>query len=341
MSILDIFNQDAFSMMSMSAAIDKVDTVPNEIGSRGIFVANPIREKKFAVESRQGSLSLIQTSQRGAPLENKGPDKRQVRYFETVRVGKSSTIYADELQFLRGFGMEQQTVMVAEEISRRLSGPNGILADLEATWENMRLGAIQGIVADADASVIYNYFTEFNITQEAEIAFDLANTVDGALREKIKKEVVRKMRRAAKGLVYSGVDAYCGDDFFDALIKNAEVRATYLQHAAASDLRSEYGESFSFGGVNWINYQGTDDNSTVAVAADKVKFTPAGPTGAFEMALSPGETLSEVGSLGRQYYAMIEPEQRSEPRFVTIEVYSYPLFLAKRPDMLLRGRSGA
>lgn len=340
MSILDIFNNDAFSTVQLSSAIDRVETVPRELGSRGIFVDNPVRTEKIAVEDREGTLSLIQTSQRGAPLDNKGPDKRKIRDFRTSRIAKKATIHAHELQFLRGFGQEQQIQMAMEEVTRRLSGPNGLLAEVETTWENMRLGAIQGIVTDADASVIYNYYTQFGITQVAEIAFDLTNTADGDLRAMIMKDVIRKMERAAKGLTFNGILAFCGDEFYDALIKNPEVRQTYLNHSAAADLREEYARSFPFGGVTWINYRGTDDNSKVAIAADKVRFIPAGASGAFETAWSPGETFSDIGSLGQPYYAMIEPEQRSEPRFVDVEVYSYPLFLAKRPDMLLRGRAG-
>ena len=43
--------------------------------------------------------------------------------------------------------------------------------------------------------------------------------------------IIRTMGNNLDGQTFSGIEAMCGDQFFDALIKNAEVRATYLQHA--------------------------------------------------------------------------------------------------------------
>lgn len=339
MSILDIFSNDAFSTVEMTDAIDRVETVPQELGNRGIFVDNNVRTEKIAIEDRAGTLSLIQTSERGAPLTNKGADKRKIRDFRTGRIAKKATIHASELAFLRGFSQEAQIQAGQVEIARRLTGPNGLLAEIEMTWENMRLGAIQGIVKDADDSTIYNYFDEFNISAPAEINFELSTKDNGHLRKQIKSQVIRPMRRAAKGMVYSGIDAFCGDNFYDKLHTNPEVYKSYLNQQEASDLREEYAESFVFGGVRWINYQGTDDASTVAIETEKVRFVPRGASGAFEQINSPGETFSDIGTVGRPVYIAIEPEQRSDPRYVDIEVYSYPLFLARRPDTLLSGRS--
>jgi hypothetical protein len=39
--------------------------------------------------------------------------------------------------------------------------------------ENMRLGAVQGLLADADGTTIYNWATEFGQTIPAEVDFDL------------------------------------------------------------------------------------------------------------------------------------------------------------------------
>src|SRR5262245_1150689 len=64
------------------------------------------------------------------------------------------------------------------------------------------------------------------------------------------------------GQGFTGVEAICGDAFFDALIKNPEVRVTFLKDQAAADLRSAYvsgGQtwgSFEFGGILWTNYRG-------------------------------------------------------------------------------------
>jgi hypothetical protein len=227
------------------------------------------------------------------------------------------------------------------ELARRLDGPSGLVAEVEMTWENMRLGAVQGILTDADGSTIYNWFDEFGITQATEVDFDLDNAspASGVLRKTIQDKVVRAMRRIAKGARYNEIRALCGSAFFDDLIAHPEVRESYLSQVAANELREGYdGTEFRFGGVVWEEYVGTDDNSTVAVGTDKVKFFPSGSGNTvFEVAWSPGESFSHLGQLGEPIYPMVVPDMDRD-QFVDLEVYSYPLFICKRPEMLLRGK---
>lgn len=338
MAILDIFANDAFTMVAMSEAVNKIETLPQEISQSGIFIDEPIRESRVAVEEREGTLSLVQTSNRGAPIKSKSDEKRKMRYFDTSRIARSFDLTADELQFIRDFNEEQAVKEVQAEIAQRLSGPSGILNEIRMTHENMRLGAMQGKVLDADGSQIYDYFAEFGITEPDEINFDLKNTTDGALRKLVTAKVVRPMMKARKGMVIRGIDGWCGAQFFDDLIANPEVRATYLQQEAANELREEYfGRSFRFAGVTWREYMGSDDGSKVAVGTNKVKFTPSEASGALSNVWAPGEGFDNVGTLGKEFYTEIIPENRPNPRFVTVEVTSYPLMLNKRPDVFLKG----
>lgn len=112
---------------------------------------------------------------------------------------------------------------------------------------------------------------------------------------------------------------------------------TYLNWQAAAELRTaEAFEAFKFGGVRWINYRGTDDNSTVAVPPTKARFFLRGVRGLFQVAYSPGEMMSVVNTIGRPMYSMIVPD-RDRDMFVNVEMYSYPLFMCTRPETLLRG----
>jgi hypothetical protein len=66
-------------------------------------------------------------------------------------------------------------MQVQAEVARRLNGPTGLLSSVEYTKEYMRLAAVQGMVLDPkDGSTLYNWFDEFQITQAAEVAFNLA-----------------------------------------------------------------------------------------------------------------------------------------------------------------------
>lgn len=129
------------------------------------------------------------------------------------------------------------------------------------------------------------------------------------------------------------------DSFFEALVNHDTVRQTYLNWTAAADLRQPLAyETFQFGGISFINYRGTDDNSTIAIAADKCKFFPVGANGVFRVVQSPAETFDFVNTPGLDVYAMTIPD-RDRNAFVHIELYTYPLYICTRPEILQRARN--
>ena len=345
MATMDIFNQDAFSMISLTESINAQQFQPSFLRSRNIFTPKRVRTETVAIESKNGVLSLIQTSERGAPPDNGSGSKRTIRDFRTARIAKADKVTASEIQGIRAFGSETELMQVQAEIADRLNGPAGLMRDVEMTWENMLLGAVQGIVVDADSSVIYNYFTEFGVSQAAEIDFDLDNAspASGAVRKKC-NTVVRQMMVAAAGAWVPGqtyVEAICGDAFWDDLTAHSEVRATYLNTQAAADLRNDVGnayETFTYGGIRWVNYRGTDDGSTVAVGTEKAKFYPVNAPSAFVMAFAPGEFFDVINMPGQDVYALTLPDPSGRNAFVGVEVYSYPLPICTRPAMLQRAK---
>ena len=343
MASIDIFNNDAFSTTSLVAAIEKVPFLPQYLSDLGIFEDDPVRTDSVWIEERDGQLTLIKTSERGAPLAQRTNEKRVARGFKTTRIAKGDRLMAAELQGIRAFGSETELESVQAEVARRLSGPAGLLRDVQLTWEHMRLGAVQGEVLDADGSTVINWFDEFGITQPAEIALDIANIPANSLRKTLAQQIVRPMRRAAQGLLLptSQVYALCGDDFYDALISHDDVEKTYVNWLAATELRTDTAFSaLRFGGVNWINYRGTDDNSTVAVPTAEAKFFFRGAPGLFRQAWSPAEFMQFVGTPGIPVYPMVVPDDDRQA-YVEIEVYSYPMFICTRPGTLFRARAGA
>lgn len=344
MATMDIFGQRPFTMIELVDALNKQDFQPTFIRSLNLFTPRRVRTETIAIEERDSVLNVIQTSERATPPEQRQKEKRKIRDFRTVRIAKADRIMAAELQNIRAFGSETELMQVQAEIADRLNGPAGLMRDVELTWENMQLGGVQGIVTDADGSTIIDWFSEFGVTQATEIDFDLDNAspASGAIRKKC-NQVVRQMTRESKGAWVQGrtsVMGLAGDNFWDDLTAHPEVRETYLNTQEAADLRNNVGmafESFRYGGITWVNYRGTDDESTVAVGTDKAKFFPIGAPGAFQMAWSPGEWFSVVNTPGQDVYPMIVPDQKRDT-YADIEVYSYPLPICTRPAMLQRAR---
>lgn len=342
MATMDIFKSDAFSMVQLTEAIQKVGFQPQRLGQLGLFTPQPVRTESIAIEKREGTLRLIKSDERGAPLAQRTTEKRDIRNFRTVRLAKGDRITASEIQNIRAFGSETELMQVQGEVARRLAGPLGLVNDMELTWEHMRLGAVQGIVLDADGSVLNNWFDAWGVAQPAELDFDLdaASPAPGALRKKC-DALVRSMLRSMRGLGGPGttIHALVGDAFWDDLVNHPEVRETYLNYEAAAALRegTAFGQGFRFGGITWENYRGTDDNSTVAVGVDKAHFFPVNAPGLFQVAFSPAETFDYVNTPGLPMYSMTVPDN-DRNMWVDIEVYSYPLFYCTRPEVLRRGK---
>jgi len=332
---MDIFNDDAFSMLSLTTAIERVPYKPSLLGSLGIFSTRPVTTEFVSMEEIQGRINLIQTDNRGAPPTQQVRDTRNIRVARTRRLALADTIYAAEIQGVRAFGSETEMQQVQSIVARR---GQKLRQSLELTQELHRLGAVQGIVLDADGSTLDNWFTFWGISQPTELDFELddANT---NVRTKC-AGVIRAMERAAKGAFVPGtqVHAICGDTFYDGLIDHANVRATYQNWAAAAELRTDMTfRSFPYGGIVFHNYRGTDDNSTLAVAAEKAKFFPVGAPGVFEVAYAPGEWLDVVNTPGRELYAMMIPD-RDRNAWVKEELYSYPLYYCTVPAVLQRAK---
>jgi hypothetical protein len=332
---MDVFRQDAFSAISLTTAIQERETVPGFLGSLGIFTPVPVRTTDVMVEKRGQTLNVIPVTERGAPRIRRGVDRRNVRNFRTVRLAESHRMMADSLQNIRAFGSETELETMQAEVARHQAMLDD---DLELTMERHRLSAINGILLDSDDSEIYDYWDEFGVVQPSEINFDWANKT--GVKAFIAQNVTRPMVRALGGRATPGMSivALCGDEFFDELQENDEYRATYLQTEAARALLEEnVFQEVRAWGVRWVNYRGTDDNSTVAIGTDKCKILPVGVPNVFQCAYSPAEGFDFVNTLGRERYSMIVPDNSGRNEFVDLDVASYPLHICTTPEALLQG----
>jgi len=337
---LDIFNQDAFGTTELTDYINRQPFIPTFLKDMGLFEQTPVRTTTIWVEVKDGAIALIPTSKRGTPIFQNEKQKRSAVPLETLRLAKADRVTADELQNIRAEGKAEETKEVQLEISDRLETING---DMDLTTENLMLGAVQGILVDADGStVITSFYDTFGITQATEINFDLLNAspAKGALKTAC-RGVVRAMQKAGKGAFTPSTEivGLCGDNFFDAFVAHVEVEGNSNAHADAMRLGEEfkaYG-AVRFGNITWVNYRGTDDGSTVSIGTDSVKFFPKGARGVFKLAQAPAETFDYVNTRGLPRYARIIPD-KDRNEYADVEVMSYPLPYCTRPEMLLRGR---
>lgn len=345
MASLDIFNQDPFTTITLTAAIDKYPYQPLALGDMNIFDDDPIRTTALVVEQRQGQLIVVPLSERGEEGTQRVTEKRQARYFEVPRLRHADTVYANELQNIRQFGTETELMQVQAEVARRLAGPTGLMKNIEYTWEFQRLAAVQGLFTDYDGSVRYNWFQEFGITQAPEFAFNLAPGTANTLRP-LCNTITRQMARRAQGAFTPStkVVGLAGDLFYDQFTNHPDVIRTFVNWSDATEIRGGNSggafTAFEFAGIRWLNYRGSDDNLTIKIPDDKVKFFPLNAPGIFRRALAPGESFEWVNTPGKPMY-VVPIIDRDRNEWWKMEVSSYPLHICTRPEVLFNGRAGA
>lgn len=335
MAGMDVFNSNAFSMTSLTGTVEKIDYVPQTLGQMNLFEPMPVRTRNLFIDRREGELALIPSSPLGAPPEELIGDDRDAVPLKTVRLAKGFTIYAYEVEGIRGFGSETEFEQVQAEYLRRMAR---VRQDMDLTHEYHRLGALQGLLLDADGTtVIYDYFTEFNITPAPVVDFELDDPLTNVRQKCV--DLKRSMIRSGGGAITMAtqIHALAGDDFYDLLIDHPNVQKTYMNWSAAADLRNNTAfEAFTYGGITWHNYRGTDDNSTVAIAEDQAKFFPVGARDVFKKAMAPAEFGPFINTPGRDVYAM-NIVDRDRQAWSRGELYSYPLYFCQRPNVLRTG----
>lgn len=347
----DIFTDDAFGLVAMTAAINNVDHIPGRAGELAfVGVAEGVTTTSVAIESIAGNLALIPTTPRGAPAPKNKADKANLRVVGIPQVKLEDAVGAHEVQGVRAFGTTDQFAGVQDVINRRLAT---MANKHDLTLENLRLGALRGVIKDSDGSVIENLFTLFGVTNDNSayggtttdaapkiFGYDLSSPSDDSDTIRLlNQQVIRWMRQNAKLILPGGykVHAFCGDAFFDALIEREDVKAVY-QNTAEQQVRLgktyAYG-TFEFGDIVFENYQGTDDGSTVTVASNEAMVFLTGVPGLYAEYMAPADFLETVNTPGLPRYAKIAADDRFN-RFVELHTQQNPLPICLRPKTLVK-----
>ncbi len=254
MPALDIFSGSAFSMVALTDAINQMPFVPGRIGQLGLFREQGVSTTSVMIEEREGNLTLVETTSRGAPAVQHVANKRKTRSLGVPHIALEDTILADEVQNVRAFGSENQLEGVQNVVNQRLSE---MASKIDATLEHLRIGAIKGLILDADGSaVIYDLFTEFGVTAYTEVDFDLDNAspAPGAVKKKC-HDIRRKIEDELGVVPYDHIHAMCGPDFFDDLITHPEVEKAYERWLDGAFLRQGQARgSFEYAGILFEEY---------------------------------------------------------------------------------------
>lgn len=327
--MLDIFKTDAaFRTTSLTASINILPIVPARLAQLGLFRRVPITTTSAVIENKNGILSLLPTVVRGGPATQAKRAGRKVRSFEVPHIPYNDTIYAADVMGVRAFGSEDATESVATLVNERLAT---LKQDHEITHEWHRIGAIKGVVLDADGvTEITNMFTEFGV---AEPTVDFNFTAGAQDMKTMAQTVIRTIQTALSGVPYRYIHALASDTFFDAFVAHATVKGAFETYQE-SRFSLEQQTQFEFGNILWENYNGAV-GAQPFIPAGTARFFPVGVPDMFLEINAPANFIEAVGTPGKPYYA--KQEVLRFDTGVELHTQSNPLLICTRPGALVKG----
>lgn len=326
------FDNPAFHMASLTAAINLIPNRYGLLGELGLFLPKPVRTRTVLVEEYAGRLTLLPTRPVGSPGTVAQAGKRTVRSFVVPHIPHDDVILPDEVQGLRAFGSETEMEALSSVMARHLADLRNKHA---ITLEHLRMGAIKGQILDADGSVLVDLFGEYGLTQQT-IAFDLANA--NANVKKKGYELLRSIEDRLLGEVSTGVLVLCSPEFFDALTTHPKVEAAYARWQEGQVLIDDMRAGFTFAGITFREYRGQvtapDGTTRRFIAAGEAHAFPLGTMDTFATYFAPADFNETVNTLGQELYAKQEP--REFDRGVNLHTQSNPLPMCHRPGVLVK-----
>lgn len=329
----NLANNPAFNLASLTASINILPNKYGRLNQINLFPVKGVKTRTVYVEEKNGVLNILQTQPVGAPGQANKKGKRKVRSFVVPHIPLDDIVLPGDVEGVRAFGTEDQLQPIIGEVNDRLQGMKD---KHDITLEYLRMGALKGIILDADASTLYNLYTEFEITAKS-VDFVLGTSTTD-IRGKC-MEVVRHIEDNLLGEVMTGVRALVSQEFFDKLVNHAKVKEAYANYQeAANRLGGDMRKGFTFGSITFEEYRGTgtdaDGNARRFIASGEGHAFPEGTLDTFRTVAAPADFNETVNTIGELYYAKMA--QRKMERGYDLHTQSNPLPLCLRPGVLVK-----
>jgi hypothetical protein len=335
--MLNPFASDAYSLVSMTEAINVFPNNYGKINQLGIFSNQGITSNVALVERRNGILNLIPSTPWGGPPAVNTSGKREVISVPVPHIPVVDVVLPSDVQGVRAFGTENVMETIDNMISQKLADMS---RKHDVTLEYLRMGALKGQVIDGDGTtVLVNLFTQFNVTQKvinmalSNSALDVKTGVQG---------ISRYFEDTLQGETMTGTLVLCSPEYWDALTSHPNVVLAYQywvntqNNIIRDDMRMM---GFVYQGITFVEYRG---QASLPAGGGTVKFVPAneaialplGTSNVFKTFYAPANFNETVNTVGLPKYA--KQEERRMGQGWDLWTESNPLPIATRPDLIAR-----
>lgn len=309
------FYRDYFTREQLLASVAAAQFVPGILGQAGLFQTLGLTSTTLSIEALpDDNVAESAAIPRGGPPNPLLLEKRAVHTFSTSTYAYQGTVLADEVLNVRSASG------AAEVLATRRDALTAKLRR-QADWqmEYLRVACLNSAT------------NAFGTAPAAEVvAFGASDTV--AVNAAIHTKIVLALEAALGGIPYTGLDAWCSDTYWQALIQSKTMSATYLNTAAASQLRGLPLDSIDYGSVTWHRYRA---GGNIKITDGQAKIVPRGVPGLFIQAFAPNDTLSSVGAgaAGQPYYLDSYPLPDDKGFRLTLQMH--PVTVCTRPAAII------
>lgn len=331
---LDIFNSSAFSLRELTDAINVIPNQYDLVGKLGIFRDAGVTVPSLQIEEKNGILNMLAPQVRGGPPPVNVSGKRKVRSFAVPHIPLQEAVLAQEVLGVRAFGTESDLQTVSGRLQEKLED---IRAKHDITREFMMAGALKGVLVGGDGATIYNYFTEFGITQYTlDFALGTAGTDISGKCMAVKRNIEQNL----KGETMSGIMVLCGDTWYDKFISHANVKEAFKYFLNLNQtLAGDYRRGFSFSNLTFVNYTSSVTQSDGTTATTIIPLTeayafPLGTRNTFKTYNAPAGFVETVNTIGLPYYA--KQERMEFDMGIKVHTEMNPLPICLRPGVLAK-----
>lgn len=330
MATLDIFQDDAFSVTSLSSTITDIPDVPTKLGDKGLFQEEGISTTSFMIERQGSSIKLLPTAPRGGVREPVALGPRKLIPLHALHIPASWSVMADEVQGIRAYGSETEVEQASTLVLRKLGV---VRASMDLTHEHMRVGALKGQVLDADGSLLLDVYDTFGMTQQTQF-WNIAVAANGDPKASI--ITLKSMIRAKMGgRSFGRIRVICSLGFFTALVQNTKMIKAWELWNQGAYLRTDQvnGGDFEFAGVIFEVYDG--GTSAGDFIPDGIAYAyPEGVPGMFQSKFAPADYMETVNTQGLPFYAKQEPMPFNKG--IIGEAQSNPIHFNSLPEAVIK-----
>ncbi|WP_458129477.1 major capsid protein [Pseudomonas sp. Z2-11] len=327
MADIAIFEDDAFGVAALTAAINEQEFVPGRLASLGLFEEEGVTTLTVQIEKDGDKLALVPAGERGTSGLVVNGSKRVLLPFNTIHLPERFTIKADEIQGIRAFGTQTELQAVQDVVNKRLDKAR---RQLDATHEFHRMGALNGKVLDADGTtVLLDIYDRFGVQRQT-LPMGLNDPETNVQVQCV--EALDMQEDALGNVTTTSSRAFCGKTFWKKLIAHKSVVKTYEGSQQAAALRGDGREAFEFGGISWERYRGKV-GGIAFIPDDEARLVPEGVSEMFLSAYAPADYMETVNTQGLPYYSKLEPLPFGKG--IAGEAQSNPLHICTRPRAVI------